>query len=176
MIQKPDHFELQELVCPHVFYRYGEQAWSFLDPRQMVMIDWVRNKYGPTFINDWYEKYKDTDYIKFIAEQLRLQLPILTEQLPSPPQNMLSERGVRCNICSLYLEKTSKGILYMSGHGLAKADDMNVQGRTAEEVRQDMIKNKNSLPFPIRFEKNKSWIHMDCEDNLQGIKVVEFDA
>lgn len=176
MIVKPDHFSLEELVCPHVYYRYGEMAWGFYDPRQFILIDWVRNRYGPVFINNWYEQYRDSDYIRALSKLLLSGQPVIESQLPARPELMLPERGLRCNICSLYLEKTSKGIIYMSGHGLAKADDMDVQGRTAEEVRWDILKNKNTVPFPLRMEKNKSWLHLDCEDNLTGDRVTLFDA
>jgi hypothetical protein len=172
---RPEHFDLQEVVCPHVFYRYGIMAWQFRNPIQMKLMDWVRDRFGPVFVNDWYEKYRDTDYIKFIADKMIHRQPLIPKDMPDRPKLMLSERGLRCNICDLYLEKTTKGIIYMSGHGLGDADDYNVQGRTAEEIRQDLIKNQKLIPFPIRLEKAKSWVHMDCED-AGIVKVDLFDA
>ncbi len=169
MIQKPLYFDLEELVCPHVFYRYGDVAWQFLNEKQLVLMDWVRSTLNrPVFVNNW-DLYKDSDYIKFIKEKASAKLPILEKDLPVAPKGLLDERGFRCNLCSLYTSKTSKGIIYVSPHGTGEGDDYDVQGMLAEEVRLFLIKNQSKLPYSIRLEKGVSWVHMDCRDAGQKV-------
>ena len=169
MTKKPEYFELQELVCPHVFFRFGEMAWQFLDPRQLILMDWIRKRLGPVYVNNWYEDHLNSDYIKYIKERMTAKLPIIENDVPKPPQGLFDERGLRCNICDLVLAKSKKGIAYLSPHILGMADDFYVQGRLAEETRQYLIKNKNNIPFPIRLENGVSWVHMDCEDTGQKV-------
>lgn len=171
MIDKPTYFDLEELVCPHIFYRYGEMAWQFPDIRQLILVDWLREKVNkPVFINNWYEKFRDSDFIRYIKERMEAKLPLVHADIPEEPKGTFySQRGLRCNLCSLVYEKTQAGILYASGHVLGKADDFDIQGMVAEESRQYIIKNKNSLPYNIRLEKDVSWVHMDCEDTGQRV-------
>lgn len=39
-----EHFKLEELVCQHVYQKYGEFAWNFFDPRLLILIDAIREK------------------------------------------------------------------------------------------------------------------------------------
>lgn len=170
MPYRPEYFELYELVCPHVFYRFGELAWQFLDPRQLKMMDWTRKKLGPVYVNNWHEPENiNSDYIKYIKERSIAGLPIIEEDVPKPPSGLLDERGLRCNLCDLVKTKTKSGTVYVSPHILGMADDFVVQGRLAEETRQFLLKNRNNIPFPIRLEKNVSWVHMDCEETGEKV-------
>lgn len=40
------YFSLGELVSPNVLKRYGEQAWSFFDPRLFDVLVWLREGLG----------------------------------------------------------------------------------------------------------------------------------
>lgn len=52
-IESP-YFDLPELVCEHVYDKYGSFAWNFLDPRLIVTINTLRDRIGkPIFVNDW---------------------------------------------------------------------------------------------------------------------------
>lgn len=84
-----------------------------------------------------------------------------------------SQRGLRCNMCELVASKKGKQ-LYMSAHILGQAFDATVQGMTAEEARQKIKDNADRLPYPIRMEKNVSWLHIDTFDNGNGQKITEF--
>ena len=85
MIYKPEYFDLEELVCPDVFNKFGQQAWSFFDDRFLLTLDTLRRKLNrPIFINDWKEGGKT------------------------------KESGLRCNLCDLVTEKTHAGIVYCS--------------------------------------------------------------
>lgn len=36
------NFSVKELVCPHIYARFGETAWDFLDLRLLEVLWWVR--------------------------------------------------------------------------------------------------------------------------------------
>lgn len=169
MIHKPVYFSLEELVCPHVYYRLGESAWQFFSVQLLETLDWVRERNGPMFVNNW-DQYLTSDYIKYIKERASNNLPIIQADLPNAPAGLLDERGIRCNMCDLYLKKTDKGLIYLSPHFRWQAADFDMQGKHAEEVRQWLVDNKNKLPHSIRLEKNVSWVHLDCPGNAE-IKV-----
>lgn len=139
MIYKPIYFDLEELVCPHVFKKYGNTAWQFFDSRLLITIDKIRERIGkPVFINDWNEGGK------------------------------LDERGFRCIQCDTVNRAIAENKLYVSPHMTGQAVDFDVQGLLAEEVRQWIIKNQNLWPYPIRLEAGVSWIHVDTRDAEQG--------
>ena len=57
-------------------------------------------------------------------------------------------------------------------HRFGRAADLSVQGMTAEEVRQEIIKNQDKPPFDeiIAMELNVSWVHIDFRNiNYKGI-------
>ena len=120
------YFEVKELVCPHTYQRYGENAWQFLS----------------------------TCYLETLL--------VIREQILAAPMycntSNLNQRGLRCNLCPIVSNKQS---LYLSAHILGKAGDFTVRGLTAEEVRNKIIQNAHLLPYPIRMEKNVTWLHID---------------
>ena len=120
------YFEVKELVCPHTYQRYGENAWQFLS----------------------------TCYLETLL--------VIREQILAAPMycntSNLNQRGLRCNLCPIVSNKQS---LYLSAHILGKAGDFTVRGLTAEEARNKIIQNAHLLPYPIRMEKNVTWLHID---------------
>ena len=145
MITKPDYFDLNELVCQHVYKQYKERAWGFFDTRLLVTIDRLRLKIGkPIYVNNW------------------------------DIEGNLSQRGFRCIQCNVVKEAIDESRLYVSAHMTGQAIDCEVQGLLAEEVRDWIIKNQNLWLYPIRLEKNVSWIHIDTRDNFTGQKVTLF--
>lgn len=49
---KAKHFTIKELVCPHVYQKYGEQAWMFLDSRLILNLDTIRERLNrPIMVN-----------------------------------------------------------------------------------------------------------------------------
>lgn len=133
MIYKCRHFILQELVCPHIYKKFGEQAWSFLDDRLLQTIDLIRDKLEkPIWINNW------------------------------DSGGRYDERGYRCIQCSIVQDAIEKEVLYASAHTRAQAVDFNVEGLTVYQVRAWLIGNPSVLPYPIRLEKNApTWNHLD---------------
>ena len=120
------YFKVKELVCPHTYQRYGENAWQFLS----------------------------TCYLETLL--------VIREQILAAPMYCntfnLNQRGLRCNLCPIVSNKQS---LYLSAHILGKAGDFTVRGLTAEEARNKIIQNAHLLPYPIRMEKNVTWLHID---------------
>jgi hypothetical protein len=145
MAYRPQFFTLTELVCPEVYNKYGDMAWQFLDDKLLVTLDWIRRTLNkPITINTWHDGGDQT------------------------------QSGLRCNLCSIVKDKTTAGELYLSAHMLGKAADFHVQDMDADEVRVWIAVNKANLPYPIRLEKNVSWVHLDVEDS--GVKVGFFTA
>lgn len=142
---KPKNFGLKELVCPEVYNKYGETAWEFFDPRLLETLDWLRETLKrKIYINNW-----------------------------SVGGNY-SQRGLRCNICDLVKAKTVKNQIYMSSHVLGKAIDFDVEGMTAQEVRDWILVHQSDLPYSICLEDEVSWVHLDMRD--KGTRVYVFKA
>lgn len=130
------YFGIKELVCPHVYEKWGESSWQFLDDRMLANLEWIREKLGkPIIVNNW---AKGGQY---------------------------SQRGLRCNCCILVIEKTDLRKVYLSAHIQGQAVDFNVVGMDAECVRQWIIDHADELPYPCRLERDVSWIHMDTRSN-----------
>lgn len=146
MITKSIYFELHELVCPHVYKKYGEVAWQFFDSRLLTTLYRMRELMNDVItVNDW----------KTGGEY--------------------SQRGFRCIQCDLVKKAITEGTLYVSPHMTGQAIDFDVQGRMAEEVRKWIIEKKNIWPYPIRLEDGVNWCHMDTRDADDG-KVYLFKA
>ena len=47
------HFDIKELVPPHIFEQRGEKAWELLDERALRTLDSLRDKFGPITVNNW---------------------------------------------------------------------------------------------------------------------------
>jgi hypothetical protein len=73
----------------------------------------------------------------------------------------LSQRGLRCNLCSLVQDKTKLNRPYLSAHVLGAAIDFDAKDMTAEEVRAWIYLNRSGLPYPVRLEQDTTWIHID---------------
>lgn len=50
---KANHFKIHELVPPAIFTMFGENAWWFIDPRLVVLIDAMREEFGSATINNY---------------------------------------------------------------------------------------------------------------------------
>lgn len=141
------YFKIEELVCPHVYNKYREeQMWSFFSMAALETLLVLR------------------EYI--------IQKPFIINNWKSG--GSYSQRGLRCNICAIPKEKTNLEKVYMSAHCTGEAYDITVQGMSAEEAHQLIIKNKDNLPYPIRLEDGVSWLHVDTYDMGNGKKITLF--
>lgn len=147
--QQVSHFfDIKELVCKHVYDKFGESAWQFLDERLLRTLHAVRLILGkPIIVNNWANG------------------------------GSYSQRGLRCNVCPLVKEKTSLEKVYLSAHVQGIAVDFHVPGMTTAEVRRLIIDNQRLLPYPIRIERDTTtWIHIDMRNDDDNYKVAEFYA
>lgn len=48
-----EHFLISELISPATFRKYGQSAWDKMDWRLLTTLDAVRDRFGPTVINNW---------------------------------------------------------------------------------------------------------------------------
>jgi hypothetical protein len=49
-----DYFKIEELVCPHVYDKFGLYAWRFFDPRLLDTLLVIREKIAkPIYVNNW---------------------------------------------------------------------------------------------------------------------------
>lgn len=86
--------------------------------------------------------------------------------------NGKQQRGLRCNRCQMVRAKSS---VYLSAHCLGKAGDFTITGMTAEQARTLIKQKAYMLPYPIRLERNVSWLHLDVRPTLNDTrKVIEF--
>jgi hypothetical protein len=132
----PKHFDLDELVCPHVFKKYGEQAWQFLDPRLLITLDFIREKLNKLiYINSWGIGGSD------------------------------SQSGFRCIECGLVKKAIKDKEIYVSAHMEGQGVDMDIEGMNASEVRLWLAKHEDILPYPIRLEANVEWVHLDVRED-----------
>lgn len=139
------YFDIQELVCKHVYTKFGQVAWSFFDERLLETLLVIREKLGkPIYVNNW------------------------------QVGGNLTQRGLRCNVCALVAEKTSLEKVYMSTHIQGNGIDFDVQGMSAAEVRGWIIKNQILLPYPVRLEDGVSWVHLDMRTDGEKGKVILF--
>lgn len=139
------YFKVQELVCPHVYKRFGDSALQFFDKGILDTLVFIREHIGsPIYINNWH----------WGGDK--------------------SQRGLRCCICPLVKEKVYLEKVYLSSHIFGKAVDFNVKGMTAEEVRVWLEEIKNELPCNIRIEKDVSWVHIGLGYFNQTEKITYF--
>ena len=132
-----NYFHIKELVCPHIYDKFGEYSWQFFDPRLLETLLVIREKIDKPIIVNNYARGGSFD-----------------------------ERGYRCNICSIPKEKTRLEKLYMSAHCQGMAVDFNVDSMTTEEVHKWLKDNQILLPYPIRVEENTvDWIHIDTRSD-----------
>jgi hypothetical protein len=67
VLYKPLNFPLKELVSPEIYAKFGERAWEFFDERILRNIQWVRERLGPTRVNNYSMglKYRGFDAFEF---------------------------------------------------------------------------------------------------------------
>lgn len=141
------YFDLPELVCKDVHDKFGDKAWEFFDPRLIEDLFYIRHSLAkPIFVNSW--------------------------QIGGT----LSQRGFRCNLCSLVKAKTLQNALYVSAHAQGMAVDFDVKGMTAGDVRTWIKAHSELLPYPCRLEEGVNWVHLDVRTDGQKGRVTTFKA
>jgi len=148
------HFNIKEFIDSVTYDKHGEKAWKFIDIRLLHTMLVIRTLIGrPITINNWAYGGKFT------------------------------QRGLRTNVSSIVSNKVKKGLLYLSAHVMGKAVDFDVQGMTADEVRDWIIENEVNIPYKIRLEhkinktgKTITWVHLDVFYSENNPKVYLFNV
>lgn len=105
---------------------------------------------------------------------LALRRDILCVPLYINQAGGFTQRGLRCNLCELVKEKTMAEQIYLSAHVTGNAIDFDARGMTAEQARDRIRTQRLMLPFPVRLEKDVTWVHLDVYDYLNGQVINEF--
>lgn len=147
--QLKKYFDVRELVCNHTYDKFGkDRSWQFLD----------------------------TEILETI---LILRTQILKKGMVCNNYHnggIYTQRGLRCNICQIPKDKTYSNQIYLSAHCNGAGFDFTVMDMTAEEARTKIKNMSGLLPYPVRIEKDVNWLHIDCFDALNGLKVTEFNG
>ena len=137
-----NYFNIKELVCKHVYNKFGEMAWTFFDPRLLETICVIREKLGkPITVNTWHSG------------------------------GSLTQRGLRCNVCQLVAEKTRLEKVYVSAHlqGSNRIEnDLSELKKKYEEkvisIRQAYICKVPSEECPVLLKQAKFDMAHECEE------------
>ena len=143
-IQK--YFDIQELVCEHTYRKFGETSWQFFRPQFLETLLVIRRGILNTgmTVNNWHTG------------------------------GQFGQRGLRCNLCQIVRDNTSKGLIYLSAHCEGAAVDFDTKIFTAEQLRGIIADHADMLPYPVRLEEHVNWCHVDVYDNGSGDKVSFF--
>ena len=144
--QLKQFFDIQELVCPHTYKRFGEVSWQFFD----------------------------TDFLEnlLILRRDILQVPMTVNDYKWGGR--WTQRGFRCNICQLVRDKTLNNDIYLTAHANGAGIDSVFKSITAEQARQKIREQYSKFTIPIRIEKDVTWLHFDIYDPGNGNKLNEF--
>lgn len=138
LLELKSFFDIRELVGKHTYRRHGDRAWKFFSTEALYMLLILRKNIGkPITVNNWHLGGK------------------------------FSQRGLRSNLSNIFRQMFYSKKLYLSGHVLGEAFDLDVKGMSARQVRVWIQVNKNLFPFKIRLEHKKggeeiNWVHIDC--------------
>lgn len=86
----------------------------------------------------------------------------------------LQQRGLRTNLSAIVKEKTDAGKIYMSAHCLGKGVDLSSGKMTADAMRVWVRQHIDECPYPIRMEKDVTWLHVDVLTTGENGKLIEF--
>jgi len=143
------YFSISGLVCPDVYLKFGERGWQF---------------FSTTYLHTLLVVRRDI-----------LKAPMVCNNY-TKTGGTFKQRGLRCNLCALVLEKTNAGKIYLSAHTTGEAGDFDVAGMTAIQARLTIIENISQLPYPIRLEDGVSWLHLDTYDSGNNQPFTLFSA
>jgi len=142
------HFRIEEFVPEHIYTKWGEQAWWFIDDRLISVCDRLRERHGPMVINTWYSDKLISAYMYRDQSGLRTQSHYATVQ---------------------------DYINSMSQHKFGRAADALFRDTTASVVRKDILNNPQDYPEIKGIENDIPWLHVDVRnsDRVVGFKKYE---
>lgn len=122
-----------------------------------------------------YKRFGELSWQFFDTNTLQTLLVLRREILRVPMTinaDDSTQRGLRCNLCSIVRSKGNKQ--YLSAHLMGKGFDVISNEMTAQEMRDKIFENADKLPVPIRIEDGVSWLHFDTFDPSNGKNKVTF--
>lgn len=138
-------FKIQELVCPHVYKKYGEKSWEFFNKDLLEDLDLIRELLGvPIIINNY-----------SVGGQYK-------------------ESGNRCPFCSINSKKIANKELSMSMHNSFRAFDLKPQGLSIKKAIDIILDNSSKFKAVKRIENpnnTPTWIHIDTRGHEKGIRI-----
>lgn len=154
---KAEHFKLQEYVPKHIYEKYGERAWEFIDSRLILTNDALRKKFGKMIANTWHKQnlieaygYRQWSGLR-TAEAYRNDNPRLSDFE---------------NTIIMYRAHDAS----VSQHKYGRASDSLFIDTPVSEVRRYILANPNEFPFLNALEDDVSWGHNDVRNCIR-IKV-----
>ena len=142
---KCKYFKIQELVCPHVYKKYGDKAWEFFSEELLKDLDTVREVLGvPIIINNWHI------------------------------EGQYKESGNRCQFCSIVAKKIANKELNMSMHNLYQAFDLKPKGLEIKKAVEMILDNVHRFKVIKRIENpdyTSTWLHIDTKGHHKGIRI-----
>lgn len=132
----PRFFETREFVPPQVYNVRGEKSIQLMDDRILITADDLRARYGPAVINTWFFWNKNSPV--WIGKDSRRWSGLRTKN--SPYGSAFSQ------------------------HRFGRAVDMLFRDVTADEIRQDILKDTDLFPLITSLETGVSWLHVDVRN------------
>jgi hypothetical protein len=151
---KPKYFNIRELVDPVTFQERGEKALQLLHADALYSLDLIRERYGkPVRVNNWH-RVKPSDPSLYLDASWRKK------------NGVFIFRGFRPAWCT-------EGSKY-SQHRLGSGFDFDVDGMTAEEVREDIRKHPDEPAFYAikAVELGVPWVHVDARNIPDGQRIM----
>lgn len=127
-------FDIKELVCDHVYRKYGNNAWRFYKQHAIDFLHWFRTEINkPIFINTYSLGGEYT------------------------------QSGLRCIQCGIVQDQIKDDNVYVSAHLRGVGWDPRVTGMTTGQVHDWFYENEDKLPSPIRLELGVPHLHVDLD-------------
>jgi len=141
---KCKYFKIYELIDRFTYEKFGEEAWMFLNPLALISIDGVR---------------------EFFTIKRGKDVPFTINNWQGGGKFQF--RGLRPIFYTA-------GALY-SQHRLGNGFDGDLKNISAEEARQEILANKDHelLKHITCIETNINWVHLDCRNISDRIRIVE---
>ncbi len=133
------YFDIQDLVCPHVYKRWGATgSWMFLQT--------------------------DALHVLLVLREDILKVPMVINTYRTGQG--VTQRGLRCNLCPLMVKPTLAGIVYLTPHRGGAWDVVFTMksGMTAAKARKLIVEKQHLLPCNVRLEDDVTWLHIDVYD------------
>lgn len=142
---KCKYFKIQELVCQHVYKKYGDKSWEFFSEEFLKDLDTVREVLGvPIIINNWHVN------------------------------GQYKESGNRCQFCSIVAKKITNKELNMSMHNLYRAFDLKPKNLEIKKAVEMIMDNVHRFKVIKRIENpdyTLTWLHLDTKGHHKGIRI-----